>query len=284
MGVRPAIDSAAMTPCVNATWASGSLPVTSPYRVNAGHVRAHAAVHLDEAAVGLDALLLEAYSIRIGLDSNAEQDLVALELLFSATRLEFDRRARSGSIYALDHCARGELDALLPECPLEFERNVLVFFGHEVRQNFEQHDLDPVGVEVVGELHTYRARPHDTDGGRLVPQFEGLPTRDYRVAVDFQVRQSSRPRSGGDHDVIGDQRGATLDLYERGASEHALAPKQLDVVLPEQEPDAASESGRHFAAPVNRLAHVGLEIVKRQAPFSGVFQLADQLGILEERL
>ena len=58
----------------------------------------------------------------------------------------------------------------------------------------------------------------------------------------------------------------------------------LDIVLPQQHPDARGESPDHAAAAVDRLAEVVLEVVDGEAELLGPVEQAEHLRVLEQRL
>ena len=144
--------------------------------------------------------------------------------------------------------------------------------GQDLRQHFDDGHLGAHGPVEVGELDADGARAHDQQRLREGLRDHGLVIGPDQLAVGLQARQGARAGARRDDDVLGRvgarrpcaplgggtggrpqrrlRRGLHLDRADLG--DLRLAPDDVDLVLLEQEADAARELRRHAARAFHR--------------------------------
>src|SRR5262245_23540902 len=160
------------------------------YREDAFHVRLHVLAYFDEAALGGDADLFEAYIRRVGTAARCQQHLLNRVLLDLALfGLERGLQAILGRFRCLELCLRVDLNSLFREDPLKLFRDLFVLERHDIRQDFEQRHLRAKAVVNGRELHANCTATDNQHGLRYLRQIENADIAKDRLFIEAVTGQ-----------------------------------------------------------------------------------------------
>ena len=257
---------------------------------NSGDTGGHALVNFDKTAlVGFDAHGLEADVGGVGLKPDGDEGLVGFEHFFAVCAGDFDFDAFIAAFNGEDARAGEDLDAALGVDFGEFVGHFFVFGGQDVGQHFDDGDFAAVAVPNGGKFDADGAAADDDHvfGARGLE--DGFAVGENALAVNGDARNGHGIGPGGDDDVFGAD---FLDLaFGVGDADFVFgeqfgrAHDDINLVLAHQGVNAGGETLGHIAAAFNCDAEIKLEIVERDAKFSGALaQSVSQFGIFEEGL
>src|ERR1035438_2258870 len=188
----PAMWATAIMPSRVATCASCGVPATnSPLAEKPGPPGLLPLVDLDEAAVELDARVLQADVFGVGLAADGYQQLLCFEgFLLAVLGGEREPHAGAGLFDIFRARAGFDANALLAEVSFELLGDVFVLHRNHARQHFDHGDFGAEAAEDAGELHAHGAGADDDEA-----------LRHRREIEDFDVGENEFRvgREAGDH-------------------------------------------------------------------------------------
>ena len=197
-------------------------------RVQARDARLESLVGEHEAAIHLDADLLEAKARRRGAAADGHEQDVCLD----SRAVEGHDDAVVILRHALESLAERELDAALAVGALEELGDRLVLHRHEVGQRLDDVHLGAEGAPDARELDTDDAAAEDGDLLRHMVELQRLLGGDDAPA-DLEARQRARVGAGREDDVLARDR-VVADLHRGGGGQSTLALDGRDAARLEQ--------------------------------------------------
>ena len=244
-------------------------------------------VGLDVTLFNLDVELLQPEAVGDSLPTDSHQQSLAIDGLALLASLYRYRQFAVGPFQGvwLELGSGQHRDAALAEHLGELLPDVGVFERQQRGEKFDEGHLRAVAVVDAGELGASRAGADDDDRFRHPVQADSMVAVDDPITIHVEAGQRLGPRSGRDYQVLGiDCLAGVLDDHLVFRLDHALALKNGDLVLLEQELGAAPELVDHTLLALEDRRPIDLHSVGLDAERGGTLNLMSQLRGMEERL